>query len=217
MTTKYSDNNNNSNNCSNNYNNNISYNIDNENDNLYWITELKEYNVKIINNILQLKLSNKIQENTEINIENYNKLNKSTQQDDNYTIKCLISLKSSYSQNFKNILDNYSKGKFDQYTNINNNYTDKNYNIDIYGIKMSKSNIDGTSKFTQNLCLEPSFSFYGRESMAKVDYIFYNGDVEVIRSLDNPEIYSLMNSYDSLPNSEFPSDHILLSSDFYLK
>jgi mRNA deadenylase 3'-5' endonuclease subunit Ccr4 len=81
---------------------------------------------------------------------------------------------------------------------------------------MGFSEIDKTLKFVKNLTLEPPFSFYGKGLMSLVDYIFYNGNILPIRSLNIPDINKIAFDIGYLPNEHFPSDHISLCADFQI-
>lgn len=87
---------------------------------------------------------------------------------------------------------------------------------EIYGVKLGFADIEKTINFSKNLTLEPPFSFYAKEMMALVDYIFYEGSLTPIRTLNIPDINKIAFDIGYLPNEQFPSDHISLCADFQL-
>ena len=87
---------------------------------------------------------------------------------------------------------------------------------EIYGVKLGVADIEKTINFSKNLTLEPPFSFYAKEMMALVDYIFYEGSLTPIRTLNIPDINKVAFDIGYLPNEQFPSDHISLCADFQL-
>jgi mRNA deadenylase 3'-5' endonuclease subunit Ccr4 len=87
---------------------------------------------------------------------------------------------------------------------------------EIYGVKLGFADIEKTLNFTKYLTLEPPFSFYAKEMMALVDYIFYDGSLTPIRTLNIPDVNKVAFDIGYLPNEQFPSDHISLCADFQL-
>ena len=75
--------------------------------------------------------------------------------------------------------------------------------------------IEETINFVKNSTYEPANTFFARNLMTNVDYIFYDGNLEVLRTLNTPEIYSMLDMK-SLPNNIYPSDHISIATDFLL-
>ena len=89
-------------------------------------------------------------------------------------------------------------------------------NCEVYGIKMGVADIDKTLDFVKNFTLEPPFSSYGKGFMSLVDYIFFNGSIVPIRTLNIPDINKIAFDIGYLPNEYFPSDHISLCADFQI-
>lgn len=89
-------------------------------------------------------------------------------------------------------------------------------NTEVYGIKMSYTEIDHTLNFVKKLTLEPPFSFYGKGMLALVDYIFFTGNITPIRTLNIPDVNRVAFDIGYLPTELFPSDHISLCVDFQI-
>jgi mRNA deadenylase 3'-5' endonuclease subunit Ccr4 len=87
---------------------------------------------------------------------------------------------------------------------------------EVYGIKMGFADIDKTLSYVKNYTLEPPFSFYAKEMMALVDYIFFEGSLTPVRTLNIPDVNKVAFDIGYLPNEHFPSDHISLCADFQL-
>jgi mRNA deadenylase 3'-5' endonuclease subunit Ccr4 len=128
-------------------------------------------------------------------------------------------MKSAYSENVKRIIDFLQKGKEHKdhlypYNNI------KDYSkfeaIDVNTIKMGFYGIEKTIDFVKNFTLEPPMSMYGKSIISTVDYIFYKGDMLVLRTLNIPDINKVAKDIGPLPNDFFPSDHLCFVADFQL-
>jgi hypothetical protein len=125
---------------------------------------------------------------------------------------------SGYSQNLKNILsllqdknNNHNKPPFHLIKDLS-----IFNNIEVYGIFMGFQEIDKILNFVKNFTLEPPMSFYCKETMHTTDYIFYNGDMTPVRTLNIPNINKIAFEIGYLPNEHFPSDHISFCVDFLL-
>ena len=123
-------------------------------------------------------------------------------------------MKSAYSENLRNIL-NVIQGK-NQNKEISELITKNNLNkIDVYGIKLNIDQIYSTLNFTKDFTLEPPITFFAKNLMTNVDYIFYSGNLEVIRVLNTPDVFLIL-EMKGLPNNIYPSDHISITADFIL-
>ena len=123
-----------------------------------------------------------------------------------------IRMKSAYSENLKNILDIIT----DNFSNniIKSLISKEDLNdIDVYGIKISIDRMDNTLNFLKDLTLEPPMTYFAKNSMINVDFIFFCGNMEVLRTLNTPDIYSIL-EMKGLPNKIYPSDHISLTAEF---
>lgn len=121
-------------------------------------------------------------------------------------------MKSAYSENLKNIIDIMS----DKCSNdiLKSLISKKDLNdIDVYGIKLNKGTIDTTLNFLKDLTLEPPITFFARNTMINVDFIFFSGKMEVLRTLNTPDVYSILDM-NALPNNIYPSDHISMTAEF---
>jgi len=125
--------------------------------------------------------------------------------------------KSAYGDILKNILNYLKRDNKDSQRNIVFElFKDSDFiDLDVNGIKVSKEKLDQTINFCQNLTLEPSNTFFAKENMTSLDYIFYEGIVEVISTLNPPNVYKMLD-LKCLPNKIYPSDHINLTADFIL-
>lgn len=137
----------------------------------------------------------------------------------NLTLTTPIKLNSAYSDNLNRILQFLKNpqgevGKQPPFSSMSDlkilDYAE------VYGIKMGYEDIDKTINFTKNFTLEPPMTFYSKGLMSAVDYIFYCGDMTVIRTLNIPDINKIAFDIGYLPNEIFPSDHICLCADFAL-
>jgi len=125
--------------------------------------------------------------------------------------------KSAYSDILKNII-NYLKrdNKESQQNLVFELFKDSDFNdLDVNGIKVTKDKLDQTINFCQNFTLEPPNTFFAKECMSSLDYIFYEGKVEVVSTLNPPNVYKMLD-LKYLPNKIYPSDHINLTADFIL-
>lgn len=125
-----------------------------------------------------------------------------------------IKLKSAYSQNLKNIID-IINDKCSVELLMKHISSKDLENIDVYGIKINKDRIDSTINFLKDLTHEPPLTFFAKNSMVNVDFIFYEGNMHVLRTLNTPDVYSMLDMK-SLPNHIYPSDHLSLTADFIL-
>ena len=138
-------------------------------------------------------------------------------------------MKSSYAENLRNMIylmlyTSNSNLNPDNKNSWNLSYLDQlksliasnelNY-MEINGIELSLKGIETTYYSTLNSTLEPANSFFAKSQMVNVDYIFYTGNLEVLRTLNTPDIYQML-EWKSLPNKDFPSDHINMSTDFLI-
>lgn len=89
-------------------------------------------------------------------------------------------------------------------------------NISVYGIKIGINEIEKTNKFVKHFTLEPPVSYYGNCRFATLDYIFYNGKINPIRTLNIPDIKKLSIEWGEMPNEIFPSDHLSMCVDFHI-
>jgi hypothetical protein len=138
-------------------------------------------------------------------------------------------MKSAYADNLRNMLYltlmvSNSKIKVDNKSNYNLKHlellktlvpqNDLNY-IEINGIEVSLSRIETTFWSVLPFTLEPSVTFFAKNLMTTVDYIFYRGSLEVLRTMDNPDVYQMLDEK-NLPNKIYPSDHLSISTDFIM-
>lgn len=124
-------------------------------------------------------------------------------------------MKSAYSENLRKILD-FLKNKthIPPFDMLDNHQQFENF--ELYGIKMGFSDIDKTLNFVKNLTLEPPMSFYGKGLMCLLDYIFFEGNLTPLRTLNIPDVNRIAFEEGYIPTENFASDHILLSCDFLL-
>ena len=140
-----------------------------------------------------------------------------------------MKMKSSYSENLRNLINLgllVSNSKFisenKEFLNIKHleflklivESTEMN-SMNIYGWEFSLSSIENIYTLSQNSTCEPSNTFFAKNLMTHVDYIFYSGSLEVLNTLDTPEIYEML-QMKKLPNEHFPSDHISISAEFLI-
>lgn len=138
-------------------------------------------------------------------------------------------MKSSYAENLRNMINltltvSNSKIKIDKNSSINWNHleflktylpqNDLNY-MEIYGTEISLSRIGTIYWSVLPLTLEPSNTFFAKNLMTTVDYIFYKGNLEVVCTLNTPDVYQMLDMK-NLPNKIYPSDHISISTDFII-
>jgi mRNA deadenylase 3'-5' endonuclease subunit Ccr4 len=130
-----------------------------------------------------------------------------------------IILKSAYSECFKNVLQFLKKGKnqdkelpFDKINNL-----DEYDSIEINNIKMGFNNVDKTIDFVKNLTMEPPLTNYKENSVNTNDYIFYHGNLKILRTYNIPDVNRVIVDIGPMPNEIFPSDHIPLIADFYIE
>lgn len=124
-------------------------------------------------------------------------------------------LKSAYAENLKKILDFLkNKTEISPYDKIE----DLNIfeNMDVYGIKMGFAEIDKTLNFVKNFTLEPPMSFYGKGLISLLDYIFYDGNITPLRTLNIPDVSRMAFEEGYIPTEIYPSDHISLCCDFLI-
>ncbi len=101
---------------------------------------------------------------------------------------------------------------------ISKHITDINVldNISVYGIKIGINEIEKTNKFVKNFTLEPPITYYGHNCLSTLDYIFFNGKINPIRSLNIPDVRKVAMDWGQMPNEIFPSDHISICIDFHI-
>ena len=125
-----------------------------------------------------------------------------------------LKMKSAYSENLRNILNVIRNTN--QKKDISDLITKNNLNdIDVYGIKLNIDRIDSTLNFIKDFTLEPPITFFAKNLMTNVDFIFYSGNIEVIRVLNTPDVFLIL-EMKGLPNNIYPSDHISITADFIL-
>jgi mRNA deadenylase 3'-5' endonuclease subunit Ccr4 len=71
-------------------------------------------------------------------------------------------------------------------------------------------------EFAKYLTLEPPMTCYNKGMMSNLDYIFFKGDIRVVRALDSPDVNMLTKDQGYMPNEFYPSDHISICADFIL-
>jgi mRNA deadenylase 3'-5' endonuclease subunit Ccr4 len=125
-----------------------------------------------------------------------------------------LKMKSAYSQNLKNIIE-ILNGKCETEILLKLISSKDLENIDVYGIKITKDRLDSTLNFLKDLTHEPPLTFFAKNTMVNVDFIFYEGNMHVLRTLNTPDVNTLLDMK-SLPNHIYPSDHISLTADFIL-
>jgi mRNA deadenylase 3'-5' endonuclease subunit Ccr4 len=87
--------------------------------------------------------------------------------------------------------------------------------IEINSIKMSANRIIETKSFLSELTHEPPFTMFARGTMCCLDYIFYlPSNISLERTLNIPDVMSILYDIGPLPNKIFPSDHISMAADF---
>lgn len=203
-------------NITNNFNENAYYLRSKTPDKNEWIYEILSAELKITNNdCLELKPvdTSKL------------KLRKESTKILNNPLK----MKSSYSENLRNMINlgillSNSKFLSENIEKLNTKHLellkslvqlkDLN-NMDINGFEINISRIESNYTLSLNSTCEPSNTFFAKNIMTNVDYIFYNGCLEVLRTLNTPEIYDMLHMK-GLPNINFPSDHISLSAEFLI-
>lgn len=89
-------------------------------------------------------------------------------------------------------------------------------NINVYGIKIGINEIEKTNNFVKHFTLEPPMTYYGHNCFSTLDYIFYNGKINPVRSLNIPDIRKVAMDWGEMPNEVFPSDHLSLCVDFHI-
>jgi mRNA deadenylase 3'-5' endonuclease subunit Ccr4 len=89
-------------------------------------------------------------------------------------------------------------------------------NISVYGIKIGIDEIEKTNNFVKHFTLEPPMTYYGHACFSTLDYIFYNGKINPIRSLNIPDVSKVAMDWGEMPNEIFPSDHLSLCVDFHI-
>lgn len=131
-----------------------------------------------------------------------------------------IIFKSAYSENMKNMISFFEKGKTiegQQYPyNLITNIEDFN-SIEINSIKMGFENIDKTIDFVSKLTMESPFTTIKSDSINACDFIMYEGDIKVVKTYNVPDINIIAQDIGPMPNSVFPSDHISLIADFIIE
>ena len=125
-----------------------------------------------------------------------------------------LKMKSAYSQNLKNIIEIVNEKCSVEVLRKCISQKDLQ-NIDVYGIKINSERIDSTINFLKDLTLEPPLTFFAKNTMVNVDFIFYEGNMHVLRTLNTPDVYSILDMK-SLPNHVYPSDHLSLTADFIM-
>lgn len=143
-------------------------------------------------------------------------------------------MQSAYSCVMKNILDliNFHKNCVVNMTNedtykklleanptiksLNDHIKDINVldNITVYGVKIGINEIEKTNTYVKHFTLEPALSFYSNRLFGNFDYIFFNGDINPIRSLNSPDARKIAMEIGEFPNEHYPSDHISICVDF---
>ncbi len=111
----------------------------------------------------------------------------------------LFTMRSAYAENAKNLCDNFFSKPYN-----------KNKSIYVYGYQTLINSY-------KNLTYEPPYTFYADDLIGTLDYIFFDGNMSVARTLDVLNLEKLMNDYPFLPNLDFGSDHICIGADFILK
>jgi hypothetical protein len=134
-------------------------------------------------------------------------------------LETTMKLKSAYSECMKNILIFLKKGR----TNTNQKYPfnkltnfDDFESIEVNSIKMGFNSIDKTIDFVSKLTCEPPFSNYVKGAIYINDYIMYEGNMNVVRIYNVPDINIITQDIGPMPNSIFPSDHIPLIAEFII-
>lgn len=135
----------------------------------------------------------------------------------NYKLTLPFSLNSAYAENVKNMFKflstkNYQEHPYDLITN----YV-KYEKLEMNGILMGLKDINKTINFTKNMTLEPPISCYNKNIISTVDYIFYSGNMEVLRTLNIPDLNYIAQDLGPMPNELYPSDHLSLAADFLIK
>lgn len=131
-----------------------------------------------------------------------------------------ITFISAYSENLKKMLDFIKNVNNESYLKCAPYDQLKDYNVldntEVYGIKMGYENIEKTLEFTRKFTLEPPMSFYAKGMMATVDFIFLNGKMTTLRTLNIPDINKVAFDVGYMPNEIYPSDHLSYCADIKL-
>jgi mRNA deadenylase 3'-5' endonuclease subunit Ccr4 len=128
-------------------------------------------------------------------------------------------MKTAYSENATKLLTFLKKGRYNKDNpSPYNKITDYSIfeSVEINSIKTGFNGIEKTLEFVKKLTLEPPMSIYGKGTISTVDYIFYKGDMLVLRTLNIPDINKIAKDIGPLPNDIFPSDHLCYVADFEL-
>ena len=99
-----------------------------------------------------------------------------------YLMKNIINLIKLHKKNFENFSENEKKNikKFGEHIK-DINILD---NIWLYGIKIGVNEIEKTENFVKLFTLEPPFTSYGKNCFATLDYIFFEGNLNTMRSFN---------------------------------
>lgn len=140
-------------------------------------------------------------------------------QDYDLILKLPFQMKSAYSQMCSKVINYLSQPEGSLKNEIPFNMIKDNAildNIGLNGIKMGFNEIEKTKEFTSNLTLDLPMSFYCKNTIGCFDFIFFEGNLDVIRILNGPDSNKIVFNAGFLPNQEFPSDHISIAADFIL-
>lgn len=145
-------------------------------------------------------------------------------------IECPIVFKSAYAENLRQVVQLCVLQSGNKQINPNNRL---NWNLthleflkgilapneldalEINSVEVRVSKIDLTFFLLFNSTNEPPNSFFAKNQMVNVDFIFYNGNLDVVASLNPPDLYKML-EMKGLPNKDFPSDHINMTVDFVI-
>jgi hypothetical protein len=134
-------------------------------------------------------------------------------------LKTPFIMKSAYSDNLKKIME-FLKNKKEFLIPPFDGITLEDHvqfeSLEVYGIKMGFTEIYKTLNFVKNFTLEPPMSFYGKGLMSLLDYIFFDGNMTPVRTLNIPDVNKMAFDEGYIPTETFPSDHISLCCDFLL-
>lgn len=90
------------------------------------------------------------------------------------------------------------------------------YSMEVNSIKLGIDSIEKTIDFIKQYTLEPPMTTYSKGAISNVDFIFFRGDLEVVRTLNTPDINIVTMDQGYMPNTIYPSDHISMCADFLL-
>lgn len=133
----------------------------------------------------------------------------------NLLMRNTLKMKSAYSENLKKLINFLEKGE-EKIPFCDIEDYDQFISMELNAIKLGKKNIEKTVDFVKKFTLDLPVSVYNKGLLQCVDYIFYQGNLEIMRTLNIPDINKIALDFGYMPNKYFPSDHLILAADFLL-